>query len=147
VVLVSLGDLLSLFNLIINLARLVIKALTKRKAATFLPRPQRPYTQSGHAHYTVLAQRKEHDMNERQELLEALDDNSGALDDMRGTESVLGDYLKRHKEDDSSYDNGDGKGRRYRIIESVYHCVTDAMGYEDEVSSIFDDLSEEEGEL
>jgi hypothetical protein len=79
-------------------------------------------------------------MNERQELLEALDDISGALDDMRGTESVLFDYLKRHRKD-GRMDDYDGS--RYRAIKAIYDSVADVMGHEDDVSTILDDLSEE----
>jgi hypothetical protein len=81
-------------------------------------------------------------MNEQQELLEALDDISRALDDMRRAEVVLGDYLKRHKEDRHLLDE-EGKGDRYRAVNTIHEAVVDVMSYEDEVGSLYDSLSEE----
>ncbi|MDR1184895.1 MAG: hypothetical protein LBK67_08870 [Coriobacteriales bacterium] len=83
-------------------------------------------------------------MDERQELVEAMDDISRALDDMGGAVESLRGFLERHRED-RYLDVEDSKGARYRQIEAIYEGVTCAMNYEDEVGILCDDLSEEGG--
>jgi hypothetical protein len=82
-------------------------------------------------------------MDEQRKLMEAMDDIAHAIDDMRGAEDVLSDFLKRHKEDEGLYDDENGKGERYRTIKAIYLSIVDVMGCEDEVGIILDDLSEE----